>query len=251
MSRSRTPILDAQGWESCASPRKMVHSSRKRVSDRKLRLFVTAFARTGWGLLKDDPCKQAVDVAERFADGEASPEDLEQAKQNIWGIPRHEFLNRSSKEWWASCIALSSVWKFARRAALAAACYSEGHPEASIALSSVLRFARRAALAAACYSEGPPATRAQLEILRCLFGNPFRPVTFEPGWRTPTVRGLAEAAYQERSLPHGTLDPDRLAILADALEEAGCDSDQILGHLRGPGPHYRGCWALDLLLGRE
>jgi len=65
-----------------------------------------------------------------------------------------------------------------------------------------------------------------------------------------TVKRLAEAAYQERQLPGGTLDPLRLAVLADALEEAGAGGD-FVAHLRWPGPHVRGCWVLDLLLGKE
>ena len=62
---------------------------------------------------------------------------------------------------------------------------------------------------------------------------------------------LAEAAYTARSLPQGELDPARLAVLADALEDAGCTDADILGHLRGPGPHVRGCWVIDLLLGKQ
>jgi hypothetical protein len=62
---------------------------------------------------------------------------------------------------------------------------------------------------------------------------------------------LAQAAYDERTVPAGTLDPARLAVLADALEDAGCDNADILSHLRGTGPHVRGCWAVDLVLGRE
>ena len=63
--------------------------------------------------------------------------------------------------------------------------------------------------------------------------------------------GLAEAAYDRRHLPSGELDPARLAVLADALEEAGCTDPDLLDHLRGPGPHYRGCWVIDLLLGKQ
>jgi hypothetical protein len=70
-------------------------------------------------------------------------------------------------------------------------------------------------------------------------------------WRGGTVPRLAQAAHDERELPSGHLDPARLAVLADALEEAGCTDDGIVAHLRGPGPHVRGCWALDRLLGRE
>jgi hypothetical protein len=64
------------------------------------------------------------------------------------------------------------------------------------------------------------------------------------------VTGLAPAAYEERALPSGELDPARLAVLADALEDTGCADSEVLGHLRGPGPHVRGCWALDLILGK-
>jgi hypothetical protein len=93
--------------------------------------------------------------------------------------------------------------------------------------------------------------RLQSDLVRDIFGNPFRPVTPDPGWLTPTVNSLAQVAYEQRSLPAGTLDPARLAVLADALEEAGCRDEQILGHLRGPGPHVPGCFLLDLVLGKN
>ena len=62
---------------------------------------------------------------------------------------------------------------------------------------------------------------------------------------------LAQATYEQRELPAGTLEPARLAILADALEDAGCDQADLLAHLRGPGPHVRGCWSVDLVLGKQ
>jgi hypothetical protein len=94
----------------------------------------------------------------------------------------------------------------------------------------------------------------QCDLLRDIFGNPFRPVTIPPAWLTwndATVVRLAQAAYDERHMPAGTLDHGRLAVLTDALEEAGCTDAEILGHLRGTGPHVRGCWAVDLLLRKE
>jgi hypothetical protein len=90
--------------------------------------------------------------------------------------------------------------------------------------------------------------RGYCDLLRCIFGNPFRPVALDPVLITPTVTNLAAAAYEERALPSGQLDSTCLAVLADALEEAGCDNADILTHLRGPGPHVRGCWAVDLCL---
>jgi hypothetical protein len=91
---------------------------------------------------------------------------------------------------------------------------------------------------------------AHIYLLHDIFGNPFRPVLIEPKWLTPIVTSLAAAAYEERSLPSGELDLARLAVLADALEEAGLREQPILDHLRSPGPHVRGCWPLDLILGR-
>jgi hypothetical protein len=93
----------------------------------------------------------------------------------------------------------------------------------------------------------------QAALLRDLFGTPFRPVALDPSWLAwegGTVVRLAQAAYDNRKLPEGHLEPDRLAVLADALEDAGCTHADLLGHLRSPGPHVRGCWAVDLLLGK-
>jgi hypothetical protein len=91
----------------------------------------------------------------------------------------------------------------------------------------------------------------QAALIRDIFGNPWRTVTIAPAWRTATVQALAQAAYEERDLPSGLLNPLRLAILADALEEAGCTDGDIPGHLRGPNCHVRGCWVVDALAGKE
>jgi hypothetical protein len=91
-------------------------------------------------------------------------------------------------------------------------------------------------------------------LLRDLVGNPFRPVNISPSWlrwNDAAVVHLAQAAYDNRILPAGTLDNARLAVLADALEEAGCTDEQILGHLRSGGEHYRGCFVVDALLGKS
>jgi hypothetical protein len=88
-------------------------------------------------------------------------------------------------------------------------------------------------------------------LLSCAFGDPVSPAALHPAWRTPTVTLLATAADEDRTLPSGELDPARLAVLADALEEAGCTNRAILEHLRGPGPHSRGCFAVDLVLSKE
>jgi hypothetical protein len=88
------------------------------------------------------------------------------------------------------------------------------------------------------------ARRANAALVRDIFGNPFRPVAFAPEWRTDTAVTLARQMYDAR-------DFSAMPILADALQDAGCDSDDILDHCRGPGPHVRGCWVCDLVLGKE
>jgi hypothetical protein len=89
----------------------------------------------------------------------------------------------------------------------------------------------------------------QCELLRDIIGNPLRPVAIHSGWLTETVTKIAAAAFGDWKMPEGTLDSDCLAVLADALEDAGCTEAVILDHLRGPGPHYRGCFVIDALLG--
>jgi hypothetical protein len=92
--------------------------------------------------------------------------------------------------------------------------------------------------------------KRQSDLLRDSL-NPFRPGSVEPSGLTPTARELARAAYEERLPPSGELDSARLAVLADGLEEAGCTDRAILDHLRGPGSHVRGCWAVDLCLEKQ
>jgi hypothetical protein len=91
-------------------------------------------------------------------------------------------------------------------------------------------------------------------LLRDIFGNPLRPVSISPvvlAWNDAAIVRLAQAAYDERHLPEGTLDNGRLAVLADALEEAGCQDKDILAHCRSGGEHVRGCWVVDALLGKS
>jgi hypothetical protein len=84
----------------------------------------------------------------------------------------------------------------------------------------------------------------QPPLFREIFGNPFRPVVLDSSWLTSDVVALARGIYEERAF-------DRMPILGDALQDAGCENDDILAHCRGEGPHVRGCWVVDLVLGRE
>jgi hypothetical protein len=86
--------------------------------------------------------------------------------------------------------------------------------------------------------------QCRVRILHDLFGNPFRPVAVDPGWLTPDVVELARTVYDDRAF-------DRMPDLADALERAGCQNNDILQHCRQPGEHVRGCWMVDRILGKE
>jgi hypothetical protein len=112
------------------------------------------------------------------------------------------------------------------------------------------------AAGAAARAAGAAEGQAQAALLRDIFGPlPFRPLTpLSPSllaWNDGLVVRLARSAYEGRILPSGHLELERLAVLADAFEEAGCAEPDLLAHLRGSGPHVRGCWAVDAVLGKS
>jgi hypothetical protein len=100
-----------------------------------------------------------------------------------------------------------------------------------------------AAAAARCAGEDEDEA-VQCALVRDVFGDPFRRVAFAPAWQTPAAVALARAMYDTRSF-------DDMPILGDALEEAGCIDKGVLDHCRATGPHVRGCWVVDLILGKE
>jgi hypothetical protein len=254
-------------WLECADPEPMLEFLRGKESDRKLRLFACACCRRLWTMMVDGSRScAAVEAAERFADGSCSEGELRAARAGA---------NRSVTEWeqWvpyesadlgsleaarAAVEATEVGWLRKQRAAWHAATATAARAEQA-AWTSPWELPEAAEADWKKLPSGllrQEAARggervAQASLLRDIFGNPFRPVAIHPAWRTPTVVSLAQAAYDERILPTGTLEPARLAILADALEEAGCYSADLLNHLRRPGDHVRGCFALDAVLGKQ
>jgi len=170
-----------------------------------------------------------VEIAESYADGTANDEDLRAAEMGVHPLPSGDPIRVSA----ASAAAATLTHDHSRSWSLAAG-----------AIAATVQGGDQAAFLATGNAE----LDAQVALLRDIFGNPFRPVTLVPAHRTQDVISLARAAYDERQLPSGELEWDRLAVLADALEEGGCDEATILDHLRSPGPHVRGCWALDMAL---
>jgi hypothetical protein len=220
-------------WLACADPQPMLESLRGKGSDRKLYLFASACCRRARRLLNDPRSRRAVEAAELFADGLIGEEERWRAASEA------EDAEGPDNPGWAGPYYVACDTFDAETAAYyARAGLSPGAPESGI---NAVRPDEPAVVAEA---------RSQCDPLRDLFGNPFRPASSDPAWLTPDVIALALAAYDQRTLPSGTLGPARLALLADALEEAGCDNADLLAHLRGEGPHVGGCWAVDLAMGR-
>jgi hypothetical protein len=221
-------------WLGCDRAQPMIgFLLASKASQRKLRLFACACCRRIWyQFKKSEPSRVGIEVAERYADGQATEEEL------------------------------TAAYEGARRAYNARSAYGPGQARQAATYATAPKIdgvyfisgSVSSGIARSLWSdrEGELAeSRVHPRLLRCVFGNPFRPILAERAWLTGTVTTLAAAAYQERSLPSGEIDPVRLAVLGDALEEAGCTNPTLLAHLRSEGPHVRGCWMLDLLLAKE
>jgi hypothetical protein len=199
-------------WVACDDPTPMLEFLRGKVSDRKLRLFACACCRPVESLLQGWwEFQGAVATAEKYGEGSATADRLGAA----WDRVRHYPLRPG---------AVDSV----RRIAVAAVSPQVGDAllEASHALTCDDR----------CFG-----------ILRDVFGNPFRRPVISRScleWNDWMVLRIAQTTYEERRFAD-------LPILADALEDAGCTDSDILTHCRTPGEHVRGCWVIDLLLGKQ
>ena len=250
-------------WLGCGDLDSMLSYLKGDVNERKFRLTECTFLRRFWHLLTDERSRRAVELAERYADGSAKRAELRAA---------HAEAETAFREILEACPAAQqpngtgSFYGGAVSAAQHTASSFYDTPELITWREDAERFRQFGNLiwiSAAAYPLGDEAAAligndaidaeqaVQAALLHELFGNPFRSNKFAPSWRTKDVANLAQASYEERALPSGHLDNARLAVLSDALEEAGCADIAILTHLRSPGPHVRGCWALDLVLGKE
>jgi hypothetical protein len=209
-------------WLNAASPGPMLQHLARKLSDRKLRVFSCACCRRVWDVIPEDEGRRAVEVAEQYADRAATGRALKAA------------LTAAARSTPEDEDVIYSRAAFRSQQAMLAALNAAGKRQNMV-------YAPYSAADAAADGDREPAEQA--ELLRDIVGNPFRPVTLEPAWLTPTVVQLARGIYDERAF-------DRLPILADALQDAGCDND-VLAHCRGPGPHVRGCWVVDLVLGKS
>ena len=213
-------------WLAGNDPKRMLGTLRVSADPRRLRLFACACARRVLPLLTDPEGEQIVQTAERFADGLVSAEEFGRAGATALGVS-----DRAAER---------AGYTISEETFLADALVSLTGRDPSGASELVPRYVRDAHLA---HERASTEASAQSGLVRDIFGNPFRPVTADPAWLTSTVVALAHGVYDERAF-------DRLPILADALQDAGCDHADLLDHCRDADLHARGCWVVDLLLGK-
>ncbi len=242
MGRKGGPMTEAE-WLACEDVPRMLASLRGKVSGRKLRLFACACCRRLWDWWEGRVGERlATETSERFADGLATGRELRAAGGQSEPIPmgglgeRGAGHNATRDDAWDAADVASRV------AAETAGNVAYGRIQSRGGLTRLELEAEADAAEAA-------ERQHQITLLRCIFPGP-EATALRGSAPTPMVASLAVAAYDERILPSGHLDAARLGVLSDALEEAGCSDAGILTHLRSPGPHVRGCWALDLVLGR-
>jgi hypothetical protein len=225
-------VLDEAGWESSDDPVEMLSLLHHGSNARKLRLFAVACCHQFGQFLMLTESRRAVEVAERFADGGARPEALRAA----WAAARGVFPAFYSTKMYNFVPALAAV-HCARADAWSAALETSAR-----LLEAALPLAVRETSGQVV--DGTTAVRRrQAELLRDIFGNPFRIPAVEPAWRTSYILDLSRTVYERRRW-------EDLHVLADALERSGCKGEGILSHCRQPGPHVRGCWVVDWLIGK-
>lgn len=223
-------------WLTNTDPCKMLEFLSGKVSKRKMRLFACACCRRIWHLLADDRSREGVQVSEQYADGLVKMKQLYRAYMDSGDAHQAAC---DAHGWRSQVVWAASVVELATR------------------LDTIMdwaaeRTAHYCRTAVSSDNDSDPAhyaeQLAQVRILHDLLGNPFHPLlTINPSWlrwSDGIVVKIGQTIYGERRF-------EDMPLLADYLEDAGCDDEIMLAHFRSKGPHVRGCWVLDLLLGKE
>jgi hypothetical protein len=207
-------------WLACTDPMPMLDWLAGQIpppTERKMRLLLAGAARQVWDQIPPGDLREAVQTAERYADGAATTKELSNARGRYYEAFRSQRHDENDVR--ILCLAYASS---VSSRLIVRPHYTTGWRGVS-----------------ALTAEHLPG------LIRCIFGPLLhRPVSADPSWLTSTAVALAQTIYTDRAF-------DRLPILVDTLEEAGCDDADILTHCREPGPHVRGCWVVDLVLGKE
>ena len=219
----------------CTDPRDMLAFLKNNTSDRKLRLFEVACCRLVWHLLPDR-CHRLVGAVEKYADRETRPRDL------VALFKDYNTGQVATSPVPGSTQAVEAVghlgWRWRWRMD-----FIKNEKQVT-----VHRVARSVSESLAKSMPWQKARQLEGHLLHELFGpSPYRPIALNPAWLTwhnGLIVSMARQMYDSR-------DFSDIPILADALEEAGCSNQDILGHCRSGGEHVRGCWVVDLLLGKS
>lgn len=215
-------------WLTCDKPEKMLLALQDWASERRFRLFTCACLRHIWHQLEIGPQRDAILAAEKYTDDEQDKEavmsaaraaDYEHDNENV--TPAMAVTWRTHNHFWINVfhyLAYGDAWKAASLV------------ESTITKHPMLR---RDESQLACAN-----------LIHCIFGNPFHYPMADSSWLTSTVLSLVRDISNERAF-------SAMPILADALQDAGCDNDDILNHCRQPGEHVRGCWVVDACLGKS
>jgi hypothetical protein len=222
--------MTEEQWLTTRDDLAMLEQIQADVSLRKLRLLYCGAARHRWDLVRPKRWKDAVALGEQLAE-----RDDENAREQMKSTLYSYIIRRKRRE-------------KLKRYGLNLDCWppSDANAIHSLLLGSMFsdRMLRQSHRISAWTTGRIVVSEVAASFLRCIFGNPFSPVVFVESWRTETAVALAAGIYEERAF-------DRLPILADALEDAGCDHADVLTHCRVPSPHVRGCWVVDGVLGKS
>src|SRR5262245_27635394 len=248
-------------WLACADPQPMFEFLRRSASDRKVRLFALACCRRVWASLEHEEFRDAVRKAELFADGLVEQDEMLQAYKKAHAVfiklhgkdngpgaalttssfpaPPKTFFQRIAD-------ALDDPWwedEFDKGDPLAPALVTARHAARAAADLQGERHALDSPISMADHREQAE-HREQAALVRCLFENPFRPrPVFDAASPSSEIKALAEGIYAELAF-------DRMPLLADALEASGCTNGDLIAHCRSGREHARGCWVVDLVLGK-
>jgi hypothetical protein len=219
----------------CRGLQTLVSDEFPGITARKAQLFEIASAQRVLHLISNSICLRTIELAENNAD---SPKGI--SPLNIIDEIMAELAEYGPEPDYLPRPPLDPITKISLELAANLA-----DPEwVGAHVRNLGAWATELAAVASGASGSDPENGPQRLLLHDIFGNPFRPVTFDPGWQTSNVIDLARTIYEEKAFDH-------MPILADALMDAGCSNEEIIQHCRNDGPHVRGCWVIDLILGKE
>jgi hypothetical protein len=240
-------------WLARTDPEPMLWHLKGKAPTRKFWSFTAAACVRATAFLPREVLQVVSAISEQLAAGEAGPEECRSARQ-VAGLWKERFVTEQDFERAVALRELERCVDSPGRMAFASAktaCHFAWLRARWAGQSDEPQELQDSECAAAVRNY----KHCLADSLRCIFSNPFRSVaSIDPAllaWKGGTMPQLARSAFEDRNPHDHALDPARLSLLADALEDAGCTDANLLGHLRSPGPHVRGCWAVDLVLGKS